>query len=210
MRKTRLPVGVYNALPYLYVCTGLFTIIVLRNALAVFSALILVSAGAVVWTLRYRYRQGFSRTEGPVDASDITDRHAPAGMLQPLCWHDSFESGHPVIDAQRLRLFGLGNELIQAVLIRRSHAEVEWLVDDLVENIMEHFSTEESVLAETNHPTFKEHQKTHWSLLAKVTDMRDDFLRGQVVSRDLVAFIAYDVIADHIIREDLRYAVTDH
>ena len=65
-KKNWLPDWLYEPLPYAYAIAGLITIIVLRNAMAVFSGLALISAGGTIWTMRRRYRQaakemGFSR-----------------------------------------------------------------------------------------------------------------------------------------------------
>ena len=64
MRFVSLPRWLYVSLPYLYVATGLMTILALRNAVAVFSGLLLVSTAAIVWYMRAADRQPAGRRKG--------------------------------------------------------------------------------------------------------------------------------------------------
>ena len=61
------PEWLYRALPCIYVASGIATILVLRNKMAVFSGLMLISAGAIVW---------FMRTASRRQAREVP-RHAP-------------------------------------------------------------------------------------------------------------------------------------
>lgn len=65
------PKWLYEVLPYIYVASGLATILVLRNAMAVFSGLMLISAGAVVWFMRLTNRRVGSR--GPASREKAVD-----------------------------------------------------------------------------------------------------------------------------------------
>jgi hemerythrin-like metal-binding protein len=122
-------------------------------------------------------------------------------------WDRSFECGHPVIDAQHRRLFGIGNQAIDAVFTKKSRAEMEILLDDLVDHIDEHFRTEEGILAKTGDPVLNQHQEIHRLLLVKAKSMRDRYRSGQINIHDVVTFIIFDVLTEHIINEDRKFAV---
>ncbi len=51
------PEWFYKALPYIYLASGVATILVLRNKMAVFSGVMLISAGAIVWFMRTASRR---------------------------------------------------------------------------------------------------------------------------------------------------------
>lgn len=204
-QEGHLPDFIYNALPHVYACAGLLTMVVLRNWYAVFSGVTLLSAAGLVWVLRYRYRSAFNDSGGYIDIPVSPDGNALGGVLAQIFWQPSFECGHPVIDAQHRRLFGLGNELIKAVSTNKLPGDIEWLLDELVDHITDHFCTEEAVLAKTKHPISKEHQGIHRALLSKAADLRDRHRSGRMLSADLVGFIVYDVITDHITKEDLKF-----
>ena len=51
------PRWLYETLPYLYVGSGVASLATLDHLLSAFSGLMLVSAGIVVWKLRYDHRR---------------------------------------------------------------------------------------------------------------------------------------------------------
>ena len=205
-RKGNFPEVIYGALPLVYLCAGLLTMAVLRNGIAALSGLTWISAAGIVWTLRYQYRSAFKDSGGRMDVPEAANEAARGRVLTEVVWKPSFECGHSVIDAQHRRLFGLGNELIKAVSTNKLRGDIEWLLDELVDHITDHFSTEEAVLAKTKHPITEEHQGIHRTLLSKAADLRDRSHRGEMTTRDLVGFIVYDVITDHITTEDLKFS----
>lgn len=207
VRKWRIPAGLYNALPYFYASAGLLAMIALRDGVAVFLGLTLLSAGGLVGLLRAQHRRGLYQVKTPAELSDARKDEPPADVLVQFHWCTAFESGHPLIDEQRRRLCCLGSELINSVLIKRPPSQVERLLDDLIEHIIDHFSTEESVLAQTHPPILRKHQTSHRALLAKAATIRDQFLSGQLAASDLVGFISCDVISDHVIRDTRELVV---
>lgn len=202
MKASHLPEQLYEALPYIYLGSGLLTLVVLPNVAGMLSGAMLISAGATVWRLRYRYRRAFNSSEGHIDYTENS-----GSSLVQILWKKAFECGHSVIDAQHRRLFGLGNELITAVLANRPAGDIEWLLDELIEHITDHFCTEEAVLARSKHPISTEHREIHRLLLIKAADLRDRLHNGLTVTSEIVGFIVYDVITNHITQEDLKFAV---
>lgn len=145
----------------------------------------------------------------PTTGMALLDDQDPDSSLMRLRWSSSFKSGHPVIDQQHSELFDIGNELITAVQGRKPKADIELLLHKLVEHIREHFATEEEVLARTRFPLSAQHMEIHRELLERAQDLKDWYRAGQLAVGDLVGFIAHDVIADHIIKEDLKFALRD-
>ena len=206
MKKLRIPAGIYDALPCFYVCAGLLAMIVLHNGLAVFMGLALMSAGGILGLLRYQCRRGLHRGTAGVDLPGTKRAQAPAQGPVQISWLHAFDSGHPVIDGQRRRLFGLGGELINGVLLKQSRAQLERLIDELIERIIEHFRTKEAVLAETNQPALRNHQEIHRALLARAATVRDHFLAGEIAASELVGFVSCEVMADYLLRDSQELA----
>ena len=65
------PDWLYEILPYVYLIGGVLTILTLKNFMGTFSGLLLVSAGAAVWSLRRSYRR---RTQDNADQTLPTYR----------------------------------------------------------------------------------------------------------------------------------------
>jgi hemerythrin-like metal-binding protein len=201
-----IPEFIYTALPYIYVCAGLLTVVVLRNWIAAISALAWTLAAGIVWVRRYRYRSPFNRSGGRIDVPTVMDEDGPGKELVPILWQPSFECGHSIIDAQHRRLFGLGNKLVTAVLTNKLLGDIAWLLDELVDHITDHFCTEEAVLVKAKHPISKEHREVHRALLSKAADLRDRYRSRELVTGELVGFIVYDVITDHISKEAVEFS----
>ena len=201
-----IPDSIYAALPYIYVCAGLLTVVVLRNWIAAFSALAWISAAGIVWVRRYRYRSPFNRSRGRIDLPTVVDENGPGEELVQIFWQASFECGHAIIDAQHRHLFGLGNKLAKALVAQRLPGDIAWLLDELIDHVTDHFCTEEAVLIKAKHPIAKEHQAIHRALLSKAADLRDRYRVGEIPTGELVGFIINDVIIDHIAKEAVEFS----
>lgn len=194
-----------KALPFSYVAAGLAASIALDNLLGFISGLLLITSGALLWS----QRRSFSReTNANIDQTDQL-QGAPSdddtGLLKVI-WRSSYEVGHDVIDRQHKRLFALGNELINALLTKKPHGDIELLLDELVIDIETHFQTEEDLMASRNLPLSEGHIGSHRSLLARIKDLRQRFHVEQLEVSELVGFIAHKVVAQHIIKEDMKFS----
>jgi len=120
------PEWLYEALPYVYVASGIATILVLRNEMAVFSGLMLVSAGTIVWLMRTASRR--RAREVPRHAKDRSTPIARPGFLE-IAWRREYEVGHPRIDAQHRGLFATANALLDVISTNQSQQDVQRLLD---------------------------------------------------------------------------------
>jgi len=64
-------------------------------------------------------------------------------------------------------------------------------------------------MARTRYPLTAQHRAHHAALLARAQSLRDRYRSHQLELSELVGFIAYEVITDHIIKEDLTFALKD-
>lgn len=192
------PRWLYEALPYLYLGGGALTLIGVRNWGAAISSLLLISAGGVIWKMRHDYRLRHSSADG----GGVRLREGGNPLVE-MVWRPAFEVGHEVIDRQHRRLFAIGNELINAIILRKPKDDIELTLDDLVNDIAEHFRTEEEILLALGRVVPELHLLSHQRLLAEIRALREKFRRGELQVGELVGFVTYDVIAQHIIKEDL-------
>lgn len=203
MNQWHKPRWLYEALPYLYLGGGAASLLGVGNLGGVLSSLLLMSAGGVIWKLRRDYRLRHPPAE--FAAADGTLRDGGGMSLVQMVWRPAFEVGHGVIDRQHRRLFATGNELIDAIMQRKSKDDIELMLDDLVHDVAEHFRCEEEALQGLGRPMSEAHLQAHRHLLAEITALREKFSCGGVPMGELVGFIAYDVIAQHIIKDDLDF-----
>jgi hemerythrin-like metal-binding protein len=78
-----------------------------------------------------------------------------------------------------------------------------------VDHISEHFCTEEAMLARTRNRLFASHQAHHRVLLAKAIQLRDQYLNDEASAKEVVSFIAHQVIANHILHEDRKWVESE-
>lgn len=198
----------YQALPLVYIGTGVLAMLVLRNMMAVASGILLIAVGVLEVARRRRDNRALEAAETRSASRMHADREGPQTQaLMQIAWRKSFECGHPTIDAEHRQLFEIGDTVINAVLKSKPRNHIEFLLDELTEHIQAHFKSEEAVLARTRYPLTQEHRAHHAALLEKAQGLRDSYRQGLMDVSELVGFIAYDVITEHIIHEDLKFAL---
>jgi len=196
--------SVYDLLPYVYLATGLLTLYLANNGMAVFSGIALLSAAVLAWLTRHNLRARQPADKTARSAAGAGDG-AKADDSMKIRWLKGFESGHAIIDSQHRDLYRLGNALLNKALNDGSQNEVQLLFDDLMTHIIEHFRTEEAVLLSMKHPVAESHQKIHRALVARAEQLAKEFKLGQTPTRELVSFIIYDLITDHLVKEDVGF-----
>jgi hemerythrin-like metal-binding protein len=193
----------YEALPYAYIGSGGLVALALPNLWGVFSGVLLISAGALVWNMRRRHRYLVRRR----DAQRILNaaRKAEAmrrGRYVQLVWQKEYECGNPLIDTQHRHLFTMGNTLLNAIMSDESKLDVELQFDELIEKIAQHFQTEETMMARGALPGAAVHKSAHARLLERSKSLAEHYHRDQLDAGDLFNFIAKDVLAQHILKDD--------
>lgn len=194
------PEWLYEILPQLYAIAGVITILALRNTGGFLSGGLLIAAGGSVWQMRRNYRREILVAH----KQELLVEDEKTGLVR-IVWRDSFNVGHNVIDMQHRRLFVLGNEIINAILAKCPQEDIELLMHELVEDIETHFQSEEEIMEQHEAPLSESHKSIHSELLRKIKSYEERFHCGDLSVGELVGFIAYDVVAQHIIKEDLKF-----
>ncbi len=192
-------------MPYLYALSGLTIMLAVQGVVAYSTGIVLMAVGGLVWTWRNSYRRAFARSKGYIEALDWSDLDVPVSGPVQISWRSSYECGQPVLDAQHRRLFGMSNEFCTAVLAGARQPELAGLLDKFVIEMDQHFSTEHALLAVTNQPISPKHREQHSALLGKAAMLRERFHRGEGTVREVVDFLVFEVVMDHIANEELDF-----
>jgi hemerythrin-like metal-binding protein len=198
--RSHKPEWFYETLPWLYIVAGALSIVGIRNALAVFGGLGLIATGVLVWAMRRHYRR--ESLDDAADSQQFAESKSQDFGYGNLVWRSAYECGDKVIDDQHRELFDLANKLIDALMEGNPRSEVETQLDNFLAHIIEHFDTEEVLMNQSEHPITISHLDVHHKLLDRATELNAKYHHGDRVVRDLVQFIAHDVVAQHIILED--------
>ena len=133
-----------------------------------------------------------------------TPEHVAARFVH-LIWHDTYDSGEASIDDQHHTLFEYANSLITAVIEGRPKEEVAPMVHALIGEIVTHFGDEELVLKARAYPGIDEHAAIHSRLLGQALELAEKYERGELGVGELFSFLAYDVVAQHMLAEDRKF-----
>ena len=199
MTQGPIPEWIYESLPYAYIAAGGVVLGMLQNFPGILSGVLLLSAGLFIMQQRKYYRAKIRREQEI--AHQRQHSHRPA---LEFTWQASFSVGNELLDRQHRRLFALGNELLNAIMHKESQADIELMMDELVANIQEHFAVEEVLMRKSSYAHANSHCDIHADLLSRVKTLRDRFQKGQLPAQELIGFITYDVISQHVIKEDSK------
>ncbi len=204
-RQRYFPRWIYETFPPLLIVGGLLVLIPSSDLTILFLGLALAGGGTAVLFKRFQYRRAFSACKGYVNIPVSSSDSSSSGHVE-ISWRSSYDCGHPVIDAQHRRLFGMCSQLISAASGTRSRGKILALFDNLVTGMAEHFDTEEQQMA-MRQPLPEPHQAHHRAMVARAWQMRESFKSGLTTERELVGFATYDVIINHILTERLNPGV---
>ena len=147
--------------------------------------------------------QAKSQGRNCVSASESSD-DLPSAQIR-LDWNPVWECGNRIIDTQHKHVMMLANNLIGLAMNLADPKEIEPQLQNLVSEIIHHFSDEERILALINFPDTVPHAERHKNLIIKLKRLRDGYLRGRLKTSVFFVFIVEEVIVGHILVDDVLY-----
>lgn len=196
------PDWLYKSLPYLYLLSGLFIMWEATHPAALVSGMSLITAGMVVWLRRRSYRYA-ARPKLPEIRRAPQMHKEKQPLPQHIGWRTSYETGNELIDREHRRLFEIGNDLLNALTAQKPQGDIELMIDELISEIEAHFHTEESLLLQISAKHFKRHRQLHRAMLERIHALRAGLQRGENSSSEVCGFLTHDIVAQHILTEDL-------
>ncbi len=126
--------------------------------------------------------------------------------IDHLDWHHSYACGEPIIDEEHRRIFELANQLIDSALTRNENPE-KFDVDlgRLLVYVVQHFISEEAILARHHYDDLKSHAHDHKKLIEHAQKLRDSALTGDITIGELVSFLVEEVVAQHMLKTDHKF-----
>jgi hemerythrin len=123
-----------------------------------------------------------------------------------LTWDSNqYSVGVSSIDSQHSVLFGLINDLYEAMRKGEGQKITGALLRKLVNYTQTHFTAEEKMMAAADYPGLAGHQAKHRDLIKQVEDFVVRFERGEIgLNLDLMSFLR-DWLTNHIQKVDREY-----
>lgn len=123
-----------------------------------------------------------------------------------LTWRPRYASGEPTIDKQHRQLFRLANALLDRASAREADPEgFTGAFDTLLAHVAQHFSDEEAILRRYGYTGLDDHAESHRRLVQRALELRRQADEAGVSVGDLVDFLVTDVVAGHMLHEDLAF-----
>ena len=130
--------------------------------------------------------------------------HYPDSFIH-LTWHQAYECGNDLIDRQHYALFNNANRLFSASLSGHPAEEITSQIDLLIRDIVQHFHDEEAIFTAAGFPEATEHAALHRQLVDNAIVLIGRFQAGTLAIGELFQFLAYDVVARHILEADREF-----
>jgi len=191
-----IPDRLYRLLPYLYAAAGVVTMLVLRNGFALFSGCLLITAGGLAWYMRWSYKEA-------AQARNMQSRTRP-GLID-IVWRQSFNSGNRLIDDQHRSLFSVANRLTDEITTHQPEPLIKETIRELIQDIQTHFKAEEEILEKAAPAMAEAHRAIHAQLIKEVGEIANRVVHKLSSVRELIGFVLYDVIANHLTQEDTKF-----
>lgn len=122
-----------------------------------------------------------------------------------VVWPSKFESGHEGIDNQHKALFDDSNEIFENILsLKTKDEQLESLIK-IVDDLKLHFEYEEQVLRKIGYPEVNYHAVSHMNLINSSKLFIEKFEKEEVEVIEVLNFLIFEVIADHLYRQDRLY-----
>ena len=149
-------------------------------------------------------RQGRNRVAPETPQRFGVGENAPGNFVQ-LVWRGKYECGNAMVDDAHRALFGDANKLLEALLSAHPADETAALIDTLVRNVIHHFQDEEAVITAAGFPGAEEHAATHRTLVDRAVHLRDRHHAKDLDIGELFQFLAYDLVARHMLGTDREF-----
>lgn len=123
-------------------------------------------------------------------------------------WDEKYSVRIKSIDDQHKKLFGMVNDLHDAMMHGKSKEVMGKVLGELVNYTASHFATEEEYFKKHTYPGFAAHKREHDDLAKQATDVLNDFTSGKTVLSMAVMDFLKDWLYKHILKTDMLYV--DH
>ena len=122
-----------------------------------------------------------------------------------LEWKVEWESGNSVIDEQHRDLIKHGNSLIYLSLSNAGYEQTLEQLNTVLNHVVNHFDSEEEILASIGYPGYERHAQIHNGLVDKALKLKEAYQNGELKASAFFSFLVDDIIIGHMLHADRDY-----
>ena len=133
---------------------------------------------------------------------------ATAGKREHIKWSNSYSMGIKEIDDQHKWLLDFVNGLFNHATgnEEEERAYFKEVIQQAVQYVKNHFSTEEKFMVATKFPGYAAHKKSHDEFVRTILKAVKDFEAGKRLALVLLAYFLKDWILSHVAVMDIQYS----
>jgi hemerythrin-like metal-binding protein len=127
--------------------------------------------------------------------------------MPAVTWTPAMSVGVEVLDTDHKMLFGLINQLADAIAKGEADAIIASIINGLVDYTEYHFGREEAMMRACGYAGLESHLVAHQNIIEALQHFRDAYAGGfrDGIERRLLDFMR-NWITGHILGEDMKYA----
>ena len=127
--------------------------------------------------------------------------------MPAVTWTPAMSVGVEALDTDHKMLFGLINQLADAIAKGEADAIVASIINGLVDYTEYHFGREEAMMRASGYAELESHHVAHRQIIEALQHIREAYAGGfrDGIERGLLDFMR-DWITGHILGEDMKYA----
>jgi hemerythrin len=121
-------------------------------------------------------------------------------------WDKKYSVNNRKLDRQHKKIIAILNDIYD-LRVKDKPQKTGKIIDDLLDYIRLHFSTEEELLKKHNYPEFNTHKSEHDNFIRKVCEFQKDYLIYKSLPLVNLFNFVWDWFAHHILEVDMKYKV---
>jgi hemerythrin len=123
-----------------------------------------------------------------------------------ITWSDALSVNIKKIDDQHKCLVELVNKLHDAMKAGKGNAVIGPILEDLLNYVSFHFTTEETYFKKFSYPEYAQHKKQHDDLTQKTKALNASYREGKLtITLEVMNFLK-DWLSTHILGSDKKYS----
>lgn len=129
--------------------------------------------------------------------------------LHRIDWDDSFSVGQDKIDEQHramMRLINSLNDYLITSYISGDESQLNDLLEIIYEYALKHFTYEEMYMTDIRYPRIVQHVEIHEDIRTQINHFYIGIKEGSIVLDSTIILKFSNMLKDHIIHEDIKYA----
>lgn len=126
--------------------------------------------------------------------------------MSNLTWDEQHSVGHTILDSQHQELIRIYNEFSSAVKRGEDRAILDNMLNQFLDTIDIHFTSEENHMVENDYPDLMNHKEEHDRFLIEFNKLRAKFCHDDSDSCDDLPDFLKNWFATHFVENDRKFA----